>query len=203
MSRTRTLVVAAIAASALLGAGAVLGASAVTAGGRGPTTHSPGVGALDSMAYESALGMLGDDGSVSGPGGTGDRLGPRHRFDRRMADRFMHGEVVVKGKDDAPVTIAMQRGEVTAVDGDSVTVKSEDGYERTWALTAETVYRSFRDKAAKADVKVGTTVRLAGPVTGGTATARIVGIPPTGDGSGKGGTPAPSGSSSASGASTA
>lgn len=204
MSRTRTLVVAAIAASALLGAGAVMGASAVTArGGAGSPSTSPD--SLEALAYDGALGVLGDDPSAvgTGPGGMGDRMGPRHRFHGPMVDRFLHGEVVIKGKDDQPVTVALQRGAVTAVDGDSVTVKSEDGYERTWALTSDTTYRSFRDKGSKADVKVGVTVRLAGPVDGGNATARIVGIPPAGDAFRSGNPPAASPSGSAAATSTA
>ena len=84
-----------------------------------------------------------------------------------------------------------------------MTVKSEDGYSRTWALTDETVYRNGRDKASKADVKVGATVRVAGPVVSGNATARIVGIPPVGDPAGTGGTsPAPQPSASAETSST-
>ena len=94
-------------------------------------------------------------------------MGQRHPFRNPAADRFMHGEVVLKDKDGKPVTVALQRGVVTAVDDSSVTVKSEDGYSRTWALTGDTAYRSFRDKAAKSDVKVGATVRLAGPVVDG------------------------------------
>ena len=65
------------------------------------------------------------------------------------------------------------------------------------------MYAGFRDKASKADVKVGATVRLAGPVTDGNATARIVGIPPVGDKHGKGTAPAPSPSASAQTSSTA
>ncbi|HYN75361.1 MAG TPA: hypothetical protein VEV13_04115, partial [Candidatus Limnocylindria bacterium] len=84
------------------------------------------------------------------------------------------------------VTFALQRGEVTKVTSDSVTVRSEDGYERTWSLTGETVYRSFRSEAGKADVTVGAEVRLMGPVAGDQATARVVGIPPADAGSAEG-----------------
>ena len=202
MSRTRTLVLATIAAIALVGGGAVIGASATTAGG-----SSTGGDSVDALAYDTALPALGDDpaagtGGANGQGGLRDRIG-RHPFRHQGADRFLHGEVVLKDKDGKPITVALQRGVVTAVDASSVTVKSEDGYSRTWALTTDTTYRSGRDKASKADVKVGATVRLAGPVTSGNATARIVGIPPVGDPAGKGGTaPAPQPSASAETSST-
>jgi hypothetical protein len=196
MSRTRTLIVAALAATALVGAGAVIGASATTAGGTGSGNPSTSADSLDAMALDTALGSLSDDPGGTPDGRMGDRMGPRHRFGGGMVDRLLHGEVVLKGKDGKPVTVAVQTGEVTGVTADSVTVKSEDGYSRTWTLNGDTVYRSLRDKASKSDVKVGTTVRLAGPVTNGQATAKIVGIPPAGGMPGKGTAPAPQPSAS-------
>ena len=147
------------------------------------------------MALDTALGALADDPSGTPDGRMGDRMGPRHRF-VGMVDRLLHGEVVLKGQDGTPVTVAVQTGVVTAVTDGSVTVKSDDGYSRTWTLAADTVYRSFRDKASKADVTVGAAFRLAGPVTSGQATAKIVGIPPKGGLPGKGTAPAPQPSAS-------
>jgi Domain of unknown function (DUF5666) len=206
MSRTRTLVLATVAAIALVGGGAVLGASATSASGGGGSSASADT--LDSLAYDAALTALGDDpaagpGDTGGGNGLGGRVGQRHPFRNQGADRFLHGEVVLKDKDGKPVTVALQRGVVTAVDGSSVTVKSDDGYSRTWALTDDTAYRSLRDKASKSDVKVGATVRIAGAVTDGNATARIVGIPPVGGKPGQGTSPAPHPSASAETSSTA
>ena len=49
----------------------------------------------------------------------------------------LHGEAVVKTKDGGTKTVAVQRGEVTAIDGDSVTVKSTDGFTLTWTFGDE------------------------------------------------------------------
>lgn len=46
----------------------------------------------------------------------------------------LHGEAVVKTKDGGTQTVAVQRGEVTAIDGDSMTVKSTDGFTMTWTF---------------------------------------------------------------------
>ena len=56
----------------------------------------------------------------------------------------LHGEFVIK-KDDGPYqTVAAQRGEVTAVSKDSITVKSEDGYSRTYTITEDTLVNAAR-----------------------------------------------------------
>jgi hypothetical protein len=180
MSRTRTVVVATVVAAALVGGGAVAGAATINASASSAGTSD----SVDMLAYDTALTALGDDPVATGSGdrlsGLRDRFGQHPRFGR-AADRLLHAELVVKGKDGQPITVAAQRGEVTAVDATSVTVKSEDGYTRTYALTDDTIYRSGREKASLADVTVGATVRLAGPVSGGNATAKVVGIKPAGD----------------------
>ncbi|MDA0634410.1 hypothetical protein OUY22_13380 [Nonomuraea sp. MCN248] len=80
----------------------------------------------------------------------------------------LHGEFVVPGEDGAYLTLATQYGEVTAVGQDSVTVKSEDGYTREYAVNADT--RINRD--AKIDaLKTGQKVGVRATVEGGTATA--------------------------------
>jgi hypothetical protein len=192
MTRTRTLAVSAVAAVAaltLVGAGAVAGASAVSA-------RSSAAAATDGDSLSSAFTALafGDDETQPGQrqgfpgmGGMHDRMHRGDGMGRRGADRMLHGEVVVKDKDGQPMTVALQRGEVTKVTSDSVTARSEDGYERTWRLTGETVYRAFRAEAGKADVVVGADVRLMGTVSGDQATARLVGIPPADAGSDGGG----------------
>ena len=135
MSRTRTLVLATVAAIALVGGGAVSAPRPPTPAAR-PTSGD----ALDALAYDTALTALGDDPAASPgggrEGGIGQRMGQRHPLAEPRADRFLHGELVIKGKDGKPVTVALQRGVVTAVDASSVTVKSEDGYSRTWASPA-------------------------------------------------------------------
>ncbi|MGI5270281.1 hypothetical protein ACQEUU_14100 [Nonomuraea sp. CA-218870] len=80
----------------------------------------------------------------------------------------LHGEFVVPGEDGTYLTLATQYGEVTAVGQDSVTVKSEDGYTRDYAVNADTrINRDAKIDALKAGQKVG----VRATVEGGTATA--------------------------------
>ena len=81
----------------------------------------------------------------------------------------LHGEFVVPKDGGGYQTIATQRGQVTAVSQDSLTVKSEDGYSRTYKLTADTLVNAARDGIA--DVKNGNTVNVVATVADGNATA--------------------------------
>jgi hypothetical protein len=184
MSRTRTVVLAALAAVLLVAAITLAGSDRATGSGSGA-----GDNGLDDSVYAAALGGMAADepspGPDDGPAGKG-RPGMRHHMGMRhgplmglgLGGWLLRGEGVVKDRDGTFVTVATQSGEVTAVDGSSVTIRSEDGYSRTWALTDDTKYWSFGDQASKADLKVGVDVRVAGPVVDGKATARIVLFPP-------------------------
>ncbi|MGW1346450.1 hypothetical protein ACWCOV_35715 [Kribbella sp. NPDC002412] len=84
----------------------------------------------------------------------------------------LHGEFVVKKDDGSYQTVATQRGEVTAVSKESITVKSEDGYSRTYTLTEDTLVNAARDGID--DVKTGNTVSVFAVVADGRATATSV-----------------------------
>ncbi|HWD83071.1 MAG TPA: hypothetical protein VG497_29430 [Kribbella sp.] len=84
----------------------------------------------------------------------------------------LHGEFVVQKDGGGYQTIAVQRGEVTAVSKDSLTVKSADGYSRTYTLTSDTMVNAARDGIG--DVKTGNTVNVSAIVTDGKATATRV-----------------------------
>ncbi|MFI7706856.1 hypothetical protein [Nonomuraea sp. NPDC049480] len=81
----------------------------------------------------------------------------------------LHGEFVVPDGDGKYVTVATQYGDVTAVDQDSITVKSEDGYTKEYAVNGDT--RINRGDEGIAAVKTGQKVRVMAKVDGGTATA--------------------------------
>lgn len=81
----------------------------------------------------------------------------------------LHGEFVVEKDGGGYQTIATQRGEVTEVSKDSLTVKSADGYSRTYTLTEDTLVNAARDGID--DVKKGNTVTVMATVTDGKATA--------------------------------
>jgi hypothetical protein len=82
----------------------------------------------------------------------------------------LHGEVTVKKPDGNGFrTMAFQTGEVTAVSPSSITVKSEDGFSRTYSVDENTVVGSGRDGIGT--VKTGDSVRIAGVVEDGKAKA--------------------------------
>lgn len=81
----------------------------------------------------------------------------------------LHGEFVVPKDGGGYQTVATQRGEVTAVSTESITVKSEDGYSRTYTLTEDTLVNAARDGIA--DVKTGNQVHVSAIVEGDKATA--------------------------------
>jgi hypothetical protein len=84
----------------------------------------------------------------------------------------LHGEFVVPKDGGGYQTVATQRGKVTAVSKDSLTVKSDDGYSRTYTLTADTMVNAARDGID--NVKTGNTVNVSAVVTDGKATATRV-----------------------------
>ena len=108
-------------------------------------------------------------GQQNQPGGPGKGFGHRGEFGFGGA---LHGEFVIKKDDGTYQTVATQRGEVTAVSKDSITVKSEDGYSRTYVVAAETLVNSARDGIAS--IKTGNTVTVSAVVANNTATATTI-----------------------------
>ncbi|HSV65579.1 MAG TPA: hypothetical protein VLJ59_06690 [Mycobacteriales bacterium] len=88
-----------------------------------------------------------------------------------LARRIEHGELVIKGKDGKPVTMVVQRGQVTAVSSSSVTVKSDDGYTATYPIVASTKVRVNGDAKAIDGVTVGNTAAVLARKDGDTLTA--------------------------------
>ena len=85
----------------------------------------------------------------------------------------LHGEFTIRKPDGSGFqTVATQTGEVTAVSPSSITVKSEDGFSRTYSVDENTVVGAGRDGIGT--VKTGDTVRVMGVVEGGTARAGAI-----------------------------
>lgn len=141
LSKRVALAVAGVAAAAVVGTAGVAAATAPAA----PSSPSPTASSPGSAVGEKA------------PGKAGER-----RAKHRLLARGMRGEFVVKGKDGKPVTVVSIRGEVTAVSATSITIKAEDGFSATYAITAETKLRGKgADKVA--DIKPGTKAAAVGP----------------------------------------
>jgi hypothetical protein len=101
------------------------------------------------------------------PGGPG--FGGPGKMDMGMG---IHGEFVVPGRDGGYQTIATQHGEVTAVSPTSITVKSEDGYEKAYDVSDATVVTAGDNGID--DVKVGDKVMVLATVADGKYQARQV-----------------------------
>jgi hypothetical protein len=60
----------------------------------------------------------------------------------------LHGQFVVPKSGGGYETVDVQRGKVTAVSKDSLTVASDDGYTKTYTVTADTLVNGGRDGIA-------------------------------------------------------
>ncbi|MGC0238075.1 hypothetical protein [Arthrobacter sp. SD76] len=102
--------------------------------------------------------------------------------DKSQRPQLQHSESVVKNADGTFQTIVEQRGTVEAVSETSITVKSEDGFSRSYAVNAET--RITKAPATGedgklvrpgdgsiADISPGEAVRISGVKSGDQATA--------------------------------
>ncbi|MET7422364.1 hypothetical protein [Dactylosporangium sp. NPDC005555] len=98
-----------------------------------------------------------------------------------MLSSVLHGEGTVQTKK-GPVRVAMQKGTATAATSRSLTVRSADGYTKTWALDKNVKVLDKRKGPQPEALQAGSDVVVGGPITtsGGTAkpstiyTAQIV-----------------------------
>jgi hypothetical protein len=117
--------------------------------------------------------------STRAPGGTADRararalggraLGWRHA----LARRALHGEVTVQTADGVK-TFVLARGEVSALAGDSITVRSSDGVSTAFRIDGNTRFGFRQEPDPRAELKVGDAVWVVGQKSGGQATATNV-----------------------------
>lgn len=138
---------------ALVGAGLVGGVVLAGFATASAQTPSPSTGD-GSTATAPAPGR-----GPGGPGGHGHGMG-----------MGIHGEfVTANAAGDGWQTIATQKGEVTAVSATSITVKSEDGYSRSYTVNDNTLVNAGNDGIA--DVAKGDDVRITAVVESGKARA--------------------------------
>jgi hypothetical protein len=81
----------------------------------------------------------------------------------------LHGEFTVPGPNGGYQTMAMQTGTVTAVRSSSLTVKSADGYSKTYVVDGNTLVDAGQNGIGS--VKNGDTVHVLAIVSGSTARA--------------------------------
>jgi len=113
------LVAAGVTGAVLAGAGGAAGNDAALAasGGSSSATATPTPGG---KAFKHGLGMMRGRGHLLGMGGA------------------LHGSFVVPDGSGGYRTLVMQRGAATKVSDTSITVHSKDGFEQTYAITADT-----------------------------------------------------------------
>jgi hypothetical protein len=85
----------------------------------------------------------------------------------------VHGQFVVPKQGGGYQTIDTQRGQVTAVSNSAITLKSSDGFVKTYAVTAATIVDAQRDGIGS--IKVGDQAAVSATVSGSTATAVTIG----------------------------
>lgn len=97
----------------------------------------------------------------------------KQRHHPRRAMRGIHGEATVKRKDGF-AKVNWQRGELTAVSANTLTVRSADGTSWTWTTTKDTRVRKNKAKAALTALAAKDQVVVFGPLEGTTRTAKAV-----------------------------
>jgi hypothetical protein len=97
---------------------------------------------------------------------------PGVRRQLRFVARALHGEVTLAGEEHR--VIVFQRGEVQKVAGTSVTVKSNDGFVETYALSDDTKVRQNRQEAKLSDIDTSGRVLVVATKDDSTLNARRV-----------------------------
>lgn len=145
-------------------------------------------GAFGAVAVAGALiagPVLADDTSTSTSPGTGLQ---RHMDGRGFGGEMhgnngvgpmLHSEGVAASTDSngnvTYVTVREQSGKVTASSDSSITVKSDDGYSKTWAIDSATIVTKDGSTVKASSFAVGDVVRVSGTVDGDAVTTTFVG----------------------------
>jgi hypothetical protein len=135
--------------------------------------------ALEALGFEAAELAPNEPSATSDPDpsagpGKGERGKNRRPLARALLrGRVLHAEAVVQ-TDEGTRTLVSQRGTITAIDGDSVTVRSTDGFSLTWAFGDKLRVIERRRTVQPTDLVVGTEIGVAGAEDGGKAVARLI-----------------------------
>jgi hypothetical protein len=117
------------------------------------------------------------DPTAPASAGPGERKRKHPRWKRlRFGFRHgtLHGEAIVKTEEGLK-TVVVQRGKVTAINGTTLTVRSEDGFELSWSLGNDKLrVIERRSQIQPSAVEVGAEVGVAGARDGDTPVARLI-----------------------------
>ncbi len=85
---------------------------------------------------------------------------------------LLHGEVVLAKEDGGTQTVLVQKGAVTEVSGSSVTVRSSDGYTKSYGVNGDTKVRADEDEISA--VAKDEQVVVIAPTSGDEQTATVL-----------------------------
>jgi hypothetical protein len=178
MTRTRmALILPTVGLAGVLGLAGCGAGPASTAAAAGTDVADEAV-ALQQVGFDTGLQ---DTPSPSASASTGAKPAAGKQGVRRKAIRqylrknTLHGEVAVQTKNGVK-TIVVQRGSVTAVSGQSVTVKSTDGYSLSWTLADKVTVVQNKKKVEASALKAGEQIGVAGTKDGSADDARLIAI---------------------------
>jgi len=146
----RSAVVAVWAGAGVLGAAVVTGVA--SAASTAPAPSGPSAGSPAPQGHQPAKG---------------------HRSDGAGPGHLLHGQSVVQTRAGLR-TVDVQRGDITAVDATSITIKSPDGFVGSYSVTAETKVRKDGATVAITTLKVGDKAGVRALEADGKKTARAV-----------------------------
>ncbi len=158
----RPYILAGVAVVALLGgAGAALAAT-----NSGTPTPSPSAAAATPAPSPGPSGQQ--------PGSGFHRFGPGFGGFGFGGGLFgaLHGQLVVRKPGGGYQTVDVQNGQVTAVSSTSITLKSADGFTKSYPVTSSTLVDAQRDGIGS--VKVGNQAAVLATVSGSTVTATSI-----------------------------
>ncbi|UJW31739.1 hypothetical protein L3Q67_42330 [Saccharothrix sp. AJ9571] len=128
-----------------------------------------GIAATGGVAVYAASGTSVTE-QGGGPGGMMNGGGPIMRSAEGLASA-LHGEYTVSDGKGGFTTEVMQAGEVAEISATSATVKSEDGYTKTYTIDGST---TFGRQGTAADIAGGDTVMVTAIPNGDAATAKTI-----------------------------
>ncbi len=154
----RPYIIAGVAVAALLG-----GAGAAVA-----ATNSPAPAASSSAVITNPTPSPGLPGAAGPAAPRFRHFRPGLGFGGHMLGA-LHGQFVIAKSGGGYQTIDVQNGQVTAVSSTSITLKSADGFTRSYAVASSTLVDAQRDGIGS--VKVGNQASVQATVSGSAATA--------------------------------
>jgi hypothetical protein len=138
-----------------------------------------GVLALGAVAVASAATSPSPSPSGSSSTGSDAKANKEHRggAGNRLLRHALHGELTLGKKDGTETHVAVvQRGEITKVDtgAKTLTMKSPDGFTRTYSVTSDTKIKSKGQEEKFTDLKAGERAMVVADQEGSKYVARVI-----------------------------